>query len=501
MAISIQEYIKHDASGLAELVRSRQVSPVELLDVAIKIADQINPTLNAIVTPMYSEAKAQISRLSSDAPFMGVPFLLKDLLSAYAGVPMSSGSQAMKHWKPDFNSHITNRFLEAGFVIFGKTNTPECGLLAVSEPAAFKPARNPWDLNMSAGGSSGGSAAAVAARIVPAASAGDGGGSIRIPASVCGLFGLKPSRGRVSNGPACGEAWGGAVAQGVLTRSVRDSARILDCIEGYFPGDPYTAPAGQGSFANAVNAHPRRLNIAVSSKSPLGLSLSYQCARALDESVHKLLALGHSVEQIEPPVSGNAVLEDYLNLYFGAVSAELDNWQELLGGRDIDDLVEPATLLLKRVAQRLPVSITERSKQHWYEYAREMALFLGKYDMFLLPSTADHCWPIGSMSLGAAENWAIRQLDKTWISSHIFTRQRVIERSRGFLDKVPFTQLANMTGQPAMSIPMHHTADGFPVGVQFIAPYGDECSLIALARQIEEAFPWDPLIPRLVASL
>lgn len=501
MTISIQDYIQHDATGLSALVKSGQVSAQELLDVAIQLLELVNPALNAVVTPMYDEARAQLRQINPHAPFAGVPFLLKDLLSAYAGVPMSSGSNAMRHWKPNYHSHITQRFLDAGFVIFGKTNTPECGLLAVSEPAAFKPARNPWNLEMSAGGSSGGSGAAVAAHIVPVASAGDGGGSIRIPASVCGLFGLKPSRGRVSNGPACGEAWGGAVVQGVLTRSVRDSAALLDCIHGYFPGDPYTAPTQTHSFASALKEPPKRLKIAVSSKHPLGLPISAECARALDDSVHKLLALGHTVEQIEPPVSGNAVLEDYLNLYFGAVSTELEEWQRLLGGRDIDALVEPGTLLLKRVAQRLPVAVTDRSRQHWYQYSREMGDFLKKFDMFLLPNTADFCWPVGSMSLKPVENWAIRQLDKVWFSHHLFTRERVVKRSRGFLEMVPFTQLANITGQPAMSVPMHRNHDGFPIGVQFIAPYGDERALFTLAGQIEEAFPWEGVKPPLIRNL
>lgn len=501
MTISLQDYMRYDATGLAGLVKSGEVSPQELLDVAIKLNELVNPAINAVITPMYDEARAQLARIPKEAPFAGVPFLLKDLLSAYAGVPMSAGSAALKQWKPNFHSYITQRYLDAGFVIFGKTNTPECGLLAVSEPAAFKPARNPWNLDMSAGGSSGGSAAAVAARIVPVASAGDGGGSIRIPASVCGLFGLKPSRGRISNGPDCGEAWGGAVVQGVLTRSVRDSATLLDSISGYHPGDPYTAPTPSKSFASAVNETPRRLKIAVASKSPLGLTLCLEGARALDDSVHKLLALGHTVEQVEPPVSGNAVLEDYLNLYFGAVSAELELWQEKLKGRNIDDLVEPATLLLKRVAQRLPVAVTERSKQHWYQYARAMGEFLTRYDVFLLPSTAAYCWPVGSMKLNALENWAIRQLDKMWFTRLLFTRERVISRSREFLDKVPFTQLANMTGQPAMSVPMHWTADGMPVGTQFIAPYGDERTLLMLAAQIEEAFPWVANKPRLVGTL
>ncbi len=501
MTISLQEYVRQDATGLAAWVKNGEVSAQELLDVAIKLNEMVNPAINAVITPMYEEARAQLHQCRSDAPFAGVPFLLKDLLSAYAGVPMSSGSAAMKHWKPNYHSNVTQRFLDAGFVIFGKTNTPECGLLAVSEPAAFKPARNPWNLDMSPGGSSGGSAAAVAARIVPIASAGDGGGSIRIPASVCGLFGLKPSRGRVSNGPGCGEAWGGAVVQGVLTRSVRDSARLLDCIAGYHAGDPYTAPTPNRPFAAALTDAPRRLKIAVSGKSPLGLPLSAEGARALDEGVHKLLALGHTVEQVEPPVSGHAVLEDYLNLYFGAVSAELDHWQDLLKGQNVDELVEPATLLLKRVAQRLPVALTERSKQNWYEYARAMGDFLERYDLFMLPSTSAYCWRVGSMSLNAAENWAIRQLDKVWMSHRLFTRERVVVRSREFLEKVPFTQLANMTGQPAMSVPMHWAADGMPVGVQFVAPYGDEHSLITLAAQIEEAFPWDGKLPRLIDSL
>jgi amidase len=500
MSISLREYVSFDATGLADLVKTGQVTPQELLDAALQVHHRTDDRINAINRLMLSEARRDMERIPANAPFCGVPFLMKDLLCAYEGVPMSCGSRALKDWKPSGHSFITRRFLDAGFIPFGKTSVPECGLLATTEPEAFGPTRNPWDTTCSAGGSSGGSAAAVASRVVPVASAGDGGGSIRIPASVNGLFGLKPTRGRVSNGPFVGESWNGAVCQHVLTRSVRDSAAILDVIAGYNPGDPYTAPDPGDTFLSALHMKTRPLRVAVAGSSPHGLRIDGDTRLAMTKCVSLLSDLGHRVEEVEPALDMRQLLDDYLMLYFGAVAADLAQWEEWLGGLDVSTRVEPATLLLRRIGQKLPVEKVERAARRWNDYACAMAKLHETHDVYLLPVNAVSRWRVGEMSLSPIESFLIRFADKFSLNM-FFSWKMAHRRSRMMLALVPFTQLANLTGQPAMSIPMHWCEDGFPVGVQMLGRFGDERSLLCLARQLEEANPWAHRMPPVLSAL
>jgi amidase len=497
MSLSLYEYTCQDATGLAGLVRTRQVAPSELLDAALAMHEKMHGKINAVNCLMLDQARARLASLNYDAPFAGVPFLLKDLLCAYEGVPMSSGSHALRHWCPPAHSHVTRRFLQAGFIPFGKTSVPECGLIAATEPEAFGPTRNPWSLAHSPGGSSGGSAAAVAARIVPAASAGDGGGSIRIPASVCGLFGLKPTRGRVSNGPFVGESWHGAVSQHVLSRSVRDSAAILDVISGYHPGDPYAAPDPGGSFLSALSAPRRTLRIALSIPSLHGVSVDQHTRTAVEQAGALLESLGHRVDIAEPPVPWSELLDNYLMLYFGAVAADVAEWEALLGVDDLSGSLEAATLLLRRIGQKLPVEKVEMAQRQWNVYAQTMATFHNTYDAYVLPVNAASRWNIGQMSLSDTEKRLVRLADALRLR-WFFSLETVHRRSRALQSPVPFTQLANLTGQPAMSVPLFWCEDGFPVGVQFVGRFGDERTLLALAAQIEEARPWSDRRPSLV---
>lgn len=500
MSLSLHEYMSHDATGLAELVRTKQVSPDALLQTAVSLNDRLHGQINAVNHLMLEEARQTLRQLPLDAPFAGVPFLLKDLLSAYAGVPMSCGSRALRQWRPSIHSHVTQRFLDAGFVPFGKTSVPECGLIATTEPEAFGPTRNPWSLSHSPGGSSGGSAAAVAARIVPVASAGDGGGSIRIPASVCGLFGLKPTRGRVSNGPLTGESWQGAVSQHVLSRSVRDSAAILDIVAGYHPGDPYTAPDPCGSFLSALKQPHRKLRIALASNRPHGIAVDQPTTDALHRAGSLLTSLGHEVEVVEPAIAFDELLDQYLMLYFGAVAADIAEWERWLGGIDLSSDIEATTLLLRRLGQKLPVEKVELARRRWNEYAQVMASFHKTYDVYVLPVNASNRWRIGEMSLGWAEKALIRLADTLRLRM-FFTLETARRRSRALQSPVPFTQLANLTGQPAMSVPIHQCEDGFPVGIQIVGRFGDERTLFSLAAQLEEIQPWVSHRPDLLKSL
>jgi amidase len=298
------EYTKYDAIGLAELVRNKEITPAELCEEAIRRIEKLNPKINAVIYPMYDLAQKAINHIPVEGVFAGVPFLLKDQISEYAGVPMTCGSKALKNYIPDSDSEIVKRYKKAGLVILGKTNCPEFGLLAKTEPDLHGPTRNPWNLDHSSGGSSGGSGAAVSAGMVPMASGSDGGGSIRIPASSCGLFGLKPTRGRTPTGPNAGEIWQGMVVKHVITRSVRDSAATLDILQGADIGAPYSITPPELPYLNEIQYPPRKLRIAFNTKSPVNTPVHPECEKAVYETAKLLLQLGHDVEEDCPEIDG-----------------------------------------------------------------------------------------------------------------------------------------------------------------------------------------------------
>jgi amidase len=487
--LSFSEYARYDALGLANLVHRGEVSAAELLETAIARAEAVNPRLNAIIRSMYEEARRRVSAPLPEGPFTGVPFLLKDLLHAYAGVPMSSGSAALADFVPPGDAEVVVRYLAAGLVPFGKTNVPEFGLVAFTEPESFGPARNPWDLSRTPGGSSGGAAAAVAAGIVPLASANDGGGSIRIPASCCGLFGLKPTRGRVPVGPFFGEVWDGAVADLGISRTVRDSAALLDAVAGPEAGAPYRIPAPERPYREEVGRDPGRLRVAFSVENPMGGVVDRECVRAVEETARLLQRLGHEVVEAAPAVDGRAVGRAYLTLYFGQVAADLAWLVELRGPEALRKVEEP-TRAIGLIGRALSSGEYVAQKRIWNTFAHQMAEFHRSYDVYLTPTLAAPPAKVGELKPSPAEHLAMKLIGALRLGRLLVATGIIDRLAEENLVHTPFTQLANLTGQPAMSVPLHWSAEGLPIGSHFTAAWGEEATLLRLAAQLEATEPW-----------
>ncbi|WP_430462848.1 amidase [Thalassolituus sp. LLYu03] len=483
------EYRAYDATGLAGLIRNGDTCAGELLDMAISRAEAVNPQINAIITPLYDHARQQIDAGLPDGPFTGVPFLLKDLLCALEGTPMSNGSAAMRGVISPRDSELTRRFKQAGLVIFGKTNTPELGLMGVTEPKAWGPTRNPWHLNHTPGGSSGGSAAAIAAGIVPMASAGDGGGSIRIPAACCGLFGLKPSRGRVPTGPYATDFWDGAATEHVLTRSVRDSAAMLDAIGGPDASAPYPVAKAPG-FSQGLLTPVRKLRIGFTSRSFVGRDVSDDAIRATESSASLLRSLGHEVEPVTLELDGAQLADSYLTMYFGQVAADMDFMAGQLGTRFAQLEVEDATRVLGYLGKTITAADYVTAKRRWNGLTQTMNAFHQKYDLLLTPTLASEPVEIGAFNPPLAEALAMKVINGLRLHKLLLKSGMVKQMALDSLEKLPFTQLANLTGQPAMSVPLYWTEQGLPLGTQLIAPLGDDLTLLQLAAQLEQAQPW-----------
>jgi len=493
-----KEYDQYDGIGLAGLVRDGHVSAGELCEEAIGRIERLNPRLNVVIAPMFAQARAAAKGPLSGA-FGGVPFLLKDLLHAWAGVPLTSGSRSLKGFVPDRDSEIVTRFKRAGLIVLGKTNVPEFGLMAVTEPEAFGPAKNPWNIGHTPGGSSGGSAAAVASRIVPIASANDGGGSIRIPASCCGIFGLKPTRGRTPAGPYYGEVWDGAVADLAVSLSVRDSAALLDEIQGADVGAPYAIPPPERPYLEEIGLGPGTLRIAFTTRSPIGTEVHSECAKAVSEAAALLESLGHRVEEAEPVYDGKALAKCYMMIYFGHVAADLEMIARELGA-DKAKLVEETTRTLGLLGRTLKACDYVLAKRQWHIFGRAVAEFLTKYDLLLTPTTAFPPARIGELAPKTAELAAMKVINTLGLGSVLMATGLIDKLSTEGLSKTPFTQLANLTGLPAMSVPLHWTPDGLPCGVQFIGRFGGEGLLFRLAAQLEKASPWFDKRPPLASE-
>lgn len=495
---SFSEYDQYDGLGLAELIRKKEITPTEVCTEAIKRAEKINPQLNAIVHPLYDLAKDLASKELSPGPFYGVPFLLKDLLCGLKGVPLTFGSKSMQHFIPDHDTELVKRYKASGVVIMGKTNTPEFGLMGITEPELFGPCRNPWNPAHTPGGSSGGSAAAVAARIVPLASGGDGGGSIRIPASCCGLFGLKPSRGRVPTGPDWGEIWEGAVVEHVLSITVRDSAAMLDQIQGPDPGTPYLIPAPSRPFLQEVEQDPQKLKIGMCTASPLGKEVHPECVQAVKETACLLEDLGHIVEEVPLPYDGELVAMSYLIMYLGQVPAQLDQVGLLLGRPVKRREVEMATWTAAQIGQGLKAKDYIQTIQRWNEVCRAMGRFHLQYDLLLTPTLAHPPVKVGALMPNIFERGAMRIINALGpVARFMGVKSALIKTGLKNLEKMPYTQAANMTGQPAMSVPLYWSKDNLPCGVQFMAQLGEEAMLFRLAGQLERGRPWKDKQPPL----
>jgi len=464
-----EEFESFDGLGLAELVRGRDVSPAELLDAAVSRVEARNPELNAVVTRMYDQARAAIAEGLPAGPFTGVPYLLKDLGAHYTGAVTSFGSTLFKDFVVDHDSEITARLRRAGLVIFGKTNTPELGLAPSTEPRLFGPTRNPWSLGHSSGGSSGGSAAAVAAGMVPMAHATDGGGSIRIPASCCGLFGLKPTRARNPMGPDAGEGWGGASVGHAVTRTVRDSAALLDATSGPDVGDPYWAPPPARPFLDEVGRDPGRLRIALTTRPWNGQPVDPECAEAATAAARLCEQLGHLVEEATPAVDAKLLGEASLIIVSANIRAALEARAAVLGRELAAGDVERLTWARAMNGHTARAADYARSIGVIHRTGRVVARFFTRYDVLLSPTMCRPPYPLGVLDLMTED----------------------VERyTQAILGAIGFTSLFNSAGCPAMSVPLSWSRAGLPIGVQFAAPFGDEATLFRLGAQLETAQPW-----------
>jgi amidase len=452
-----------DATAQAELVRQKEVKPIELVEAAIARIEQLNPTLNAVITPMYELARAAAVEKLPPGPFAGVPFLLKDLLASFAGVRMTLGSKLLQGYVPDHDSELVARYKQAGLIIVGKTNTPEFGILPTTEPKLFGPCRNPWNTEHTTGGSSGGAAAAVASGMVPMAHGNDGGGSIRIPASCCGVFGLKPTRARNPLGPDFGDVMSGLVAEHALTRSVRDSAALLDATAGPDVGDPYWAPPPARPFLQEVGADPGRLRIAFITKALTDVTVHADCVQAVEEAAKLCSELGHMVEETTLPINADLLFNAFSVLWSAGTGATL----KALG--DAKDLVEPLSWALKEMSDQFTAADYVLALQTLQNVSREVARFFQNYDVLLTPTLAEPPLPLGAFD------------------SPPDNPMHGLYRSGKF---ACFTPICNMTGQPGMSVPLFWNSANLPVGSHFIGRFGDEATLFRLAAQLEEARPW-----------
>jgi amidase len=463
------DFEKYDGCGLADLVRRREIKAAELLEAVIERIEALNPKVNAVVTKMYDRARAAIAAGLPGGPFMGVPYFLKDLHLLYAGVPTTYGSRFFADFVPDHDSTMTVRLKQAGLVICAKTNTPEFGQATSTEPVLFGPTRNPWNLNFSSGGSSGGAAAAVASGMVPMAHATDGGGSIRVPASCCGLFGLKPTRARTPYGPDFGEGWSGASVGHAVTRSVRDSAALLDITAGPDVGDPYWAPPPARPFVEEVGLDPGKLRIALCTVSFNGMLVDRDCIDAANDAAKLCQSLGHSVEEAQPQVNGKELKAAQRLIVISNIRATLDARAQACGRSWTEENVERMTYLSAKEADSVHGADYARSVQAVHRAGRLVGRFFEKYDLLLTPTMACPPLPLGQPDMMTTDVDAFRL---------------------PLMRTIGFTALFNASGNPAMTVPLYWNQAGLPIGVQFAGRFGDEATLLRLAAQLEKARPW-----------
>lgn len=463
-----------DATGQAELVASGEVSPTELVTAAIQRAEKVNPALNAVIHELYDEALAAAGSLQEGLPFGGVPFLFKDLGACLAGQPLQSGSRILKalDFKAPLDTALGLKFRAAGLVTIGKTNTPEFGILPTTEPTSWGPTLNPWDTSRSPGGSSGGSGAAVASGIVPVAHANDGGGSIRIPASVNGLVGLKPSRARVSEAPYVGDSMSGLVSEFVVARSVRDVAGILDLVHGPEPGDPYAAAPPVRPYVEELGSETGRLTIALLTESLTGDSVNPEVAAAAESVALELEALGHEVVRPEIPMAGQetALYETFITRWAAGVADTATTIEMILGRDLVPDDVEPLTwALIERGRRESGAEYLHAVNRHQLLSRLVAGIYLGGVDLVMTPTVTDLPKPLGTFDDSGPDPMAAMEIAREFCT---------------------FTGIFNATGQPAVTLPLAVSESGLPIGIQFVAPIWGEDLLIRLASSLEEAHPW-----------
>lgn len=489
MADDENDLARMDATAQAELVRKGEASPAELVEAAIERAGRVNPEINAIIHDLSETAREQAVGDIPDGPFRGVPFLLKDLGATNAGEPYHMGMNLLKEagFRAPFETTLAQRFKQAGLITIGKTNTPELGIVATTEPKAYGPTRNPWDTTRSPGGSSGGSGAAVAAGIVPFAHANDGGGSIRIPASNNGLVGLKPTRQRISEGPIVGDNMSGVTTELCVSRSVRDTAALLDAVHGSAPGDPYVAPEPRRPYVEELEDESGGLRIGVMTKPAIeGLEAEAACLDAVAKAVTLAESLGHNVEEASfldmlPEGDGGPDIEDsFLTRWAAGQAAILEQLAMLVGRPVTEDDVEPLTWALAEIGR-------ERSSGRYlmdvgvhHAVTRMIGFwFASGYDLLITPTMAEIAPKLGEIDTAAADP---------------------MDAYRRSVPSGAFTALFNVTGQPGISLPLHWTDEGVPVGVQIVAAAGREDLLLRIAAQMERAAPWHDRTPPVFAG-
>ncbi|QFT89064.1 6-aminohexanoate-cyclic-dimer hydrolase [Bacillus sp. THAF10] len=463
------ELLNLDATAMAQMVKDKEITAPELLEAVINRIDKVNSKVNAVVTPMYEQARLKAA-LPHEGPFSGVPFLMKDL-EFVEGARYTGGSRFLREFHCSADSELANRIHRAGFITIGKTNTCEFGIQPITEPELFGATRNPWNLEYTAGGSSGGAAAAVASGMVPLAHASDGGGSIRIPASCCGIFGMKTSRGRNPKNP---DVLGLGVSH-CVSRTVRDSAALLDNTYGSGLGDPYLAPLPIRSYAEEVLLEPKKLRIALLTTTFDGNPIHPDCVEAVEQTARLCESLGHHVELATPEINVEEFTNQFTVLWYQMVSMGLISLPKLVGREVLENDVEQLTWEIAKIGETFTGVQTLSAVAYMQQLAAKMAMFFQDYDVFLTPTLSAPPVKIGDLVY----------------------KGDLAEYTRLVNEWVPYTPLANATGIPAMSVPLYWNKENLPIGSQFFAKYGDEATLFRLAAQLERAKPWSNKFPEL----
>jgi len=493
--IPFSEYASRDALGLAALVRKGDVSSLELVEAAIARAEAVNGRINAVVQKSYDRARKLAQNGAREGPFAGVPFLLKDLFAFEEGVVTTHGSRFFKDAMVDHDAELVVRHKAAGLVIFGKTAASELGILPFTETALFGATRNPWAHDRTPGGSSGGAAAAVAAGIVPLAHGSDGGGSIRIPASCCGLFGLKPSRGRNPFGPDFGEGWHGIAQEHCVSRSVRDSAALLDATAGPDTGAPYFAPPPERPWRQEVDRAPGKLRIAFTTRSMLGREVHPECVEAVKRSAKLCEELGHSVEEAAPRIDGEATSYAFLVLGSAEMAAAIEEAGRWMKRKPTPAEFEPGTWFFAQAGRAHTAAELAEAVHHGHALGREIARWFQRYDVLLTPTLSQPPVRIGELGPRPWELAALAALRTVPSRTALrFALRQLAERA---FEYAAFTPVFNLTGSPAMSVPLHWSAQGLPIGAHFVAATNQEALLFRLAAQLEKAQPWFDKLPSL----
>lgn len=464
----IKEYANFDGTGLAELVRLKEVSPEELVESAFEAINRLNPKLNAVIALLKEHAHETLKSGPTDGPFKGVPFLLKDLMTSLAGVPTNGACRLSLGYTRSYDSNLVTRFKASGVIIIGKTNTPELGMNASTEPVLNGPTHNPWNVDLTPGGSSGGSAAAVAAGIVPMAHANDGGGSTRIPATCCHLVGLKPTRGRNPAGPDLGEIWNGFVSEHIVSRTVRDTAAMLDCSSGPSPGDPYFAQPPQRPFLKEVGRNPGKLRIAFTTVTPSGDPVHADCKAAVLDTAKILSQIGHEVEEAAPNYDQEIFAEVFVIIMAAHCAAFIEQVAKDSHREISNETLEQVNLWVLEKGRSHSAIDMANAMNALNIICRDIANFFETYDILVTPGLGTPPPPLGYMFADNAGN-------EVW------------DRMRKF---TPFTHIFNGTGQPAISVPAMLNDEHVPIGIQLVGKYAEDGLLISLAAQLEEARPW-----------